>query len=51
MGGNRARDLDTNERLREAGWTVLRYWEHEDPVAVVDDIEAHVRPGGKSSAM
>jgi DNA mismatch endonuclease (patch repair protein) len=26
---NRRRDLDTNERLAEAGWTVVRIWEHE----------------------
>lgn len=26
---NRARDQDTNVRLGEAGWTVLRVWEHE----------------------
>ncbi|MFI1160494.1 very short patch repair endonuclease [Streptomyces sioyaensis] len=28
---NMARDLDTNQRLRDAGWTVLRFWEHESP--------------------
>lgn len=26
----RARDADTNERLRAAGWTAVRVWEHED---------------------
>lgn len=29
--GNRARDRDTDRRLTEAGWLVLRLWEHEDP--------------------
>ncbi|MEW1796896.1 very short patch repair endonuclease [Streptomyces niveus] len=29
--GNMARDQDTNQRLTEAGWTVLRFWEHESP--------------------
>ena len=24
------RDRETNEALRDAGWTVLRIWEHED---------------------
>jgi DNA mismatch endonuclease (patch repair protein) len=28
----RARDADTNKRLREAGWTVLRTWRHESAV-------------------
>lgn len=28
---NVARDRDTDRRLREAGWTVVRIWEHEDP--------------------
>lgn len=31
VAGNRARDVDTDRRLREAGWTALRVWEHEDP--------------------
>lgn len=26
---NIARDRDTDRRLGEAGWTVLRFWEHE----------------------
>jgi DNA mismatch endonuclease (patch repair protein) len=28
---NRARDEDTDHRLTEAGWHVVRIWEHEDP--------------------
>jgi len=35
---NQARDIDTNERLREQGWLVLRFWEHESPDEVVDRI-------------
>lgn len=27
---NKARDSDTDQQLKEAGWTVLRIWEHED---------------------
>ncbi|MFI8167083.1 very short patch repair endonuclease [Streptomyces sp. NPDC085931] len=27
---NKERDEDTNRRLREAGWLVIRIWEHED---------------------
>ncbi|WP_264079963.1 very short patch repair endonuclease [Mycolicibacter hiberniae] len=29
--GNRTRDERTNAVLTDAGWTVLRFWEHEDP--------------------
>ncbi len=28
---NRARDRETDRLLEEAGWAVLRVWEHEDP--------------------
>lgn len=32
---NQRRDQDTNARLEEAGWKVVRVWEHEDPGEVV----------------
>lgn len=35
---NVARDRETDERLTEAGWRVLRFWEHED----ADDIAARI---------
>ena len=35
---NRARDADTNSRLHEMGWTVLRFWEHESPVAAAETV-------------
>ncbi len=28
---NQMRDKDTNERLKKAGWKVIRVWEHENP--------------------
>jgi len=31
---NQARDRAVNEALREAGWGVIRFWEHEDPEMV-----------------
>ncbi|MFB6513593.1 very short patch repair endonuclease [Streptomyces virginiae] len=31
---NMARDRETSELLAAAGWTVLRFWEHEAPEAV-----------------
>ncbi|MFJ5026823.1 very short patch repair endonuclease [Streptomyces sp. NPDC088560] len=33
LEGNRRRDRQTDQWLREAGWEVLRVWEHEDPKA------------------
>lgn len=40
---NRDRDGRTNSELQEAGWTVLRFWEHEDPVAVAATVVEAVR--------
>lgn len=40
---NMARDRDTDSRLREAGWLVLRFWEHEDSDACALKIVAAVR--------
>lgn len=37
--GNRARDLETDARLAEAGWLSVRVWEHE----AVDTAVARVR--------
>ncbi|MGQ0466544.1 MAG: very short patch repair endonuclease [Sporichthyaceae bacterium] len=31
LEGNSARDRDTDARLADAGWTVVRIWEHEPP--------------------
>jgi DNA mismatch endonuclease (patch repair protein) len=33
LESNRRRDRQTDQWLREAGWEVLRVWEHEDPKA------------------
>lgn len=38
IAGNVARDRDTNARLTDAGWAVLRYWEHDDLDSAVDEI-------------
>src|SRR5690606_7633007 len=40
---NVLRDRDTDCRLLEAGWTVVRVWEHENPVTAADRIEHAVR--------
>lgn len=39
LDANRVRDAETNDLLALAGWTVLRYWEHESPEAVAVSIE------------
>ena len=31
LEGNETRDRDTDAKLAEAGWTVVRIWEHETP--------------------
>ncbi len=43
VAANRARDLDTNQRLAEAGCTVIRIWEHEEPEAAAERIARVVR--------
>ena len=40
---NRERDAITNAALREAGWTVLRIWEHEDVARAARRVAAAVR--------
>ena len=40
---NRWRDRDTDDRLLAAGWQVLRVWEHEDPAAAAQRVQAAVR--------
>lgn len=40
IGRNAARDTAVNQTLADEGWTVMRVWEHEDPSAAADRIEA-----------
>lgn len=44
IADNKGRDRDTDARLEEAGWLVLRFWEHQDPAecagAVVSAVSA-----------
>lgn len=39
---NMARDRETNEHLTEEGWTVLRFWEHEAPGEVAEQVAAAI---------
>lgn len=43
LAANRLRDQDTNVKLSDAGWLVLRFWEHEGPTDVADAIATAVR--------
>jgi len=43
LAGNRARDTETDRLLTEAGWQVLRAWEHQEPASVAAAVEAIVR--------
>ena len=40
---NVARDAKVDALLADAGWTVVRAWEHENPEAVADRVEAAVK--------
>jgi DNA mismatch endonuclease, patch repair protein len=43
LSGNQVRDRDTDARLAAAGWTVVRVWEHEDPVTAAERIASVVK--------
>lgn len=40
---NRSRDDETTGALTEAGWLVLRFWEHQPTTQIADEIELAVR--------
>ena len=42
LKANRERDLDTERRLQEAGWTVLTVWEHEPVETAADRVAQHL---------
>ncbi len=44
---NRARDADTDRRLRASGWRVVRVWSHDDAGDAAERIEDIVRAGEK----
>lgn len=43
LRANADRDERHRRELEGAGWTVLRFWEHEDPATVAAEIAAAVR--------
>lgn len=46
--GNRVRDVDTDERLTENGWMVVRIWEHEPASVAASVVEVAVTERLKS---
>ncbi|MDF2092583.1 very short patch repair endonuclease [Knoellia sp. 3-2P3] len=43
LSANTSRDEDTNRVLAEAGWRVMRFWEHESPEQVATAVTRAVR--------
>ncbi|MFC8659369.1 very short patch repair endonuclease [Streptomyces sp. SID14515] len=39
---NKARDADTDQRLRDAGWEPIRVWEHEDVLLAAERVRSVV---------
>ena len=50
VDGNRRRDLETTARLQDAGWEVVRFWEHEDLEEAAVHVEAVVRGRGPATS-
>lgn len=58
INGNRERDNRTQSILESAGWLSLRFWEHQDPQIVADQIylavlnrASNCGPGSTNSAI
>lgn len=43
VDGNQQRDARVDGLLKDAGWVVLRFWEHEPPEVVATQIAEEVR--------
>lgn len=50
FAANRARDADTDDRLRALGWRVLRIWEHEGSCVGADQVELALSEGHPNPA-
>lgn len=46
IAGNRERDSRSDAMLRDAGWTVMRFWEHEEPIHVAARVRREVDAAG-----
>jgi DNA mismatch endonuclease (patch repair protein) len=45
---NQRRDREVDEALESDGWTVLRFWEHEDAGEVAEAVRAAVVEAGRA---
>lgn len=50
LARNVARDRETDHLLAEAGWTVIRIWEHESPSAAADRVEEALKAARETEA-
>ena len=50
LDANRRRDADTNRELTEAGWCVLRFWEHDDSTTAAAQTYDVVRARSSTTA-
>jgi DNA mismatch endonuclease (patch repair protein) len=50
LEGNMARDRSTTQLLEEAGWRVIRLWEHEETQAMADLVQRAVVEATQSEA-
>lgn len=49
LAANRSRDADTDRLLREAGWQVVRVWEHEPVEQAVAAVVAALEGAGQAN--
>lgn len=50
LAANKARAEDTDRLLHEAGWRVVRVWEHEDVVTAVQKVGAALTDRGSAGS-
>lgn len=51
LAGNAKRDRDQTTALRASGWTVMRFWEHDELCAIVSSIEREFSGGSPQAAL
>jgi DNA mismatch endonuclease (patch repair protein) len=51
LARNKERDAEQTAVLEAAGWTVLRFWEHEGPEAIAATVARRVREAQERAAL